>query len=186
MGQLYAQIECDLMRDPDLIGAPMARLLYIQCVLYGRENLTDGLIDRRLLPLIAVDIPTPAKHMATLAAKGKVELDPEGWRIPPDVWTKRNPTRAEVEAGRQAATVRKRSQRDRQRSHTDVPPGQSDDVTRGQNGDSPAHARKPEPEPETKPLWVKDPCGSLRAGNELDAEDEAQLDAFYDRLQDVS
>lgn len=108
----YAQIDCDLPRDPKMLRAgPLPRLLYIQCVLYGRENLTDGRIEEVLLPLIAIDIPKPQALMGKLVAVGLVETTDYGWRIPPHVWGKRNPTRAAVDEKREADRVRKMSGR---------------------------------------------------------------------------
>lgn len=178
MGQLYAQIECDLMRDTDLLGEPLARLLYIQAVLYCRENLTDGRIDRKELILVAVDIPSRDKQIAKLVTIGKLEPTPTGWRIPEHVWRQRNPMKAEVASAREAATQRKRSQRDRQRGHTDVTPGQ--------DGDPRESARKPEPEPEPKPpVWVSTSGHPTRAADQRSIEDEAIIDRFYDGLRTV-
>lgn len=96
---LYAKIDVAIARDPRMIAAgPMARLLYIQAFAYCRENLTDGLIDRLLLPIIAVDIKSPALLMSKLVKVGALEETCDGWRIPLRVWRKYNPMRADVEA----------------------------------------------------------------------------------------
>lgn len=95
---IYAKVDCGLPRDPKLVTAgPLARLLYVQYVLFCRENLTDGELDTVLLPLVALDIPNPKKHIATLVTVGALEESDRGWRIPPEVWAKWNPTKAEVD-----------------------------------------------------------------------------------------
>jgi hypothetical protein len=124
---LYAKIDVALARDPDLIGYPLARLLYIQAFCYGRENLTDGAIDRRLLPLVAPDIPTPAKHVAYLVTIGKLEETPTGWRIPEGVWRRYNPLKSEVDEMRRAEADRKKSYRDKARTNGHVPTGQTEE-----------------------------------------------------------
>lgn len=96
---LYAKIDVALARDPELVGMPLARLMYVHCVLYCRENLTDGHIDRRVLTLAAVDIPNPRKQMdALVKAGGKLEVTEAGWRIPEQVWRRFNPMKEEVDA----------------------------------------------------------------------------------------
>jgi hypothetical protein len=95
---LYAKIDVAFARDPDLVGLPLARLMYVQCLLYARENLTDGAIDSRLLSFVAVDIQRPRRHMDALVKAGKLEETPDGWRIPGHVWRKFNPTKDEVAA----------------------------------------------------------------------------------------
>jgi hypothetical protein len=123
---LYSKIDVSLARDPRMIAAgPMARLLYIQAILYCRENLTDGHIDRLILPLVAVDIPKPSNLMDRLVEVGAIELNGVGWQIPETVWRKYNPTKAEVEQMRQDAADRKRDYRERKRNG-DVPMGQEE------------------------------------------------------------
>ncbi len=122
---IYAKVDCGLPRDPKLVTAgPLPRLLYIQFVLYCRENLTDGVLDAVLLPLVALDIPHAKKHIAALVAVGAIEVDERGWRIPTAVWAKWNPTKAEVDDMRKVAADRKASWRDKQKRDADVPAGQ--------------------------------------------------------------
>ena len=126
MALIYAQIDCDLPRDPRMIRVgPMARLLYIQFVLYSRENLTDGEVERVQLPIVSMDIPRATKCVAALVDVGALEITERGWRIPRDVWVKRNPLREQVESKRKEEADRKKSYRDRQRTSVDVPTGQS-------------------------------------------------------------
>lgn len=150
---LYAKIDCALARDPRLIKVgPLARMLYVQAILYGRENLTDGLVDRVVLNLIAVDIPHPAKLMDTLADVALndplLERTTDGWRIPERTWRKWNPTRTEVNEMRDAEAVRKASWRDKRRTngHRDATATDlSHQDTRVAYG---TRDRQPEPEPE--------------------------------------
>lgn len=121
---LYAKIDVALARDPELVGMPYARLLYIHVVCYCRENLTDGQIDRRVLPLVAVDIPQPSKWMDELVkAGGKLEVTDTGWRIPEQVWSRFNPLKSEVDEMRRVEAERKKSWRDKHRTNGDVPAG---------------------------------------------------------------
>lgn len=120
---LYAKIDVALQRDPDLVGLPLARLIYIQAVCYCRENLTDGQIDRRVLPLIAVDIPQAAKHMNALVTAGKLGVTCAGWRIPERIWKRFNPTKVEVDELRRAEAERKQAWRDKRRRDGIVPLG---------------------------------------------------------------
>lgn len=100
--ELYAMIDLALPRDPNLVAAgPLARLLYVQAWLFSKENLTDGHINEVLLPLVAVDIPNPKKHMAALVRTGALEAVPGGWRIPADVWFRWNKSRGDIEHERE-------------------------------------------------------------------------------------
>lgn len=113
---LYAKIDCGIARDPKMIAAgPHARLLYVQATLFCRENLTDGVVEELVLPIVALDIPTPKKHMQRLVALGALEQIDGGWRIPERVWAKYNPTRAEVDARRADEARRKAEWRESRR-----------------------------------------------------------------------
>ena len=114
MGILYAQIDCDMPRDERVLEAgPMAELLYIRCVLFGRENLTDGHVTRARLPFVAVGIDNACAHMSTLVAVGLMVETAHGWCIPEHVWVKRNPTGEQVEAQRAAKIERQKAWRDK-------------------------------------------------------------------------
>jgi hypothetical protein len=124
---LYAKIDVALARDPRMIAAgPLGRLLYVQTILYCRENLTDGSVDKLVLPLIAIDIPSPAKHMRRLTELGALEQTGVGWQIPEAVWRRYNPMRSEVDDIRRADAERKKSYRDRARTNGRVPVGQTE------------------------------------------------------------
>jgi hypothetical protein len=170
---LFAKIDCALPRDPKMIAAgPMPRLLYVHCVLYAKENLTDGYIDPFVLQLVAIDIPQPRRHMATLVKVGALEVRENGWAIPLDVWQRWNPTASEVTAKRDAkrlAGIRGNHERwhlakgtsdpkcelcaiaesSQQRSHMGSQTDRTcDDLLRGRA--SPETETEPEPETETE------------------------------------
>lgn len=171
MGLLYAQFDCDLPRDPKMLRAgPLARLLYMQCVLYGRENLTDGKIEAVLLPLIATDIPKPHALMAKLADAGLVEVTDYGWRIPPHVWAKRNPTRVQVETKREADRVRKDSKRN--------PGGQTTESGRTNAQEETETEEEPEEEPEPS-AEISDDDDSENTPDGLSSSDLATALATY-------
>ena len=131
MSHLWAKIDVTLPRDTRMIKAgPLARLLYIQCVLYARENLTDGHIDAVLLPVIAVDIPRAKGLMSLLVGVGAVDETEDGWVIPMDRWRRYNPLRSEIDALRKAETERKAAYRVSGRCPEDVPAGQARHATR--------------------------------------------------------
>lgn len=115
---LYAKIDCASVRDPKMIAAgPLGRLIYWQAVLYCRENLTDGRIDALLLPLIALDIPNPKKHMGRLVELGALEPIDGGWQIPDRVWRRWNPLKSEVDEKRAAEAERKAAYRESRRDN---------------------------------------------------------------------
>lgn len=100
-GNLYARFDVAMCRDPRMIEAgPAARMLYVQAVMYAKENLTDGLINARVLHLVAIDLRNPRQLMSKLCQVGAMEEVEDGWQIPETVWRKWNPTRDEVEETR--------------------------------------------------------------------------------------
>lgn len=99
---LYAQIDLDLPDDPKIVAAgAVAEHAYIRIILRCKRHLTDGVIDRRVAALWLHGLRgRPADIMATLERNGLVEEHPDGWRIPPAVWAKRNDSAATIEAKR--------------------------------------------------------------------------------------
>lgn len=150
--ELYAQIACAMPRDPKMIEAGWrARAVYIEAILYCRENLTDGQIDRRALVCWMPDMPVRARtrELSRLAELGLLEVSHTGWYVPVKVWEKWNPSRADVDAKRALERKRKAAYRAKRATVPDV----SADVPTGQR--VPATSRdkqpKPKPEPEPKP-----------------------------------
>ena len=98
-GGLYARFDCGMPRDPKMSQAgALARLIYMEAVMYSKENMTDGLIERVALAHFTVDVDQKTKmkelnRLAKLGALEKVEL---GWRIPEEVWRRWNPLKVEV------------------------------------------------------------------------------------------
>ncbi len=114
---IYAQFEVDMPDDPKIIEVgDLAELVYYRAIMRCREHLTDGVIDRRVVGRWFAGIrgKTPT-HLAALVAVGLLLDHPDGWCIPPHVWTRRNPTKAAVEAKRDAETERKRLWKERHR-----------------------------------------------------------------------
>jgi hypothetical protein len=144
---IYAQLSCEMPRDPRMIAAgPLGRLVYIEAMLYCRENLTDGIIDRLALIFWCPDVPvkTRAKHLDRLTEVGALEQVSDGWQFPEHVWSRWNPSKAEVEGKREAERQRKADYRaKRHASPNDVPTGQVRPAT--------GRPRQPEEEPEPEP-----------------------------------
>lgn len=114
---LYAQMSCTLPDKPEIIDAgPDCELVYYRAILRCRDNLTDGVIDRRRVARWFAGIRgRPKAHLDRLVEVGLLEPHPDGWRIPLSVWIEWNPTREEVDAKREAESERKRLWRERQR-----------------------------------------------------------------------
>lgn len=102
---LYAKLSCAAPRDPRMIAAGwQARAVYVEALLYARENLTDGVIDRRALVFWMPDMPprTRSRHLDRLVELGALEHHEAGWTFPKAVWSRWNPSRAEIDDMRQA------------------------------------------------------------------------------------
>lgn len=139
---LYAPFDTQFPDDPKVIKAGyVAELVYIRCVLKCREALSDGVIDRARIDRWCVGIPNPKKEAARLVKVGLLLLHPDGWQIPPDVWRKWNPLKAEVQAKRDAEAQRKRDYRDRRKQ------GVSQDCPNGTHSPVSHASEQPEPEP---------------------------------------
>jgi hypothetical protein len=158
MSGIYAQVSCSMTRDPRMIAAGwQARAVYVEAILYCRENLTDGIIDRLALPYWMPDLPVKArtKLLDHLVHVGALDACEQGWSFRQGVWSRWNPSRAEVEAKREAEKQRKANYRAKRREGTDV----SEDVPMGQVDYATSRDKQPkkEPEPETK----KEPSSRL-------------------------
>jgi hypothetical protein len=118
---LYGKIDCGLPDKPEIVEVgPLAELAYIRCCLRSRAALTDGLIDRRVIGIWLDRLPgRPETHMKKLCSVGLLEdLGPIGWKIPTNVWSKWNPSRAEVQQKRDDEADRKRRWRE-SRAHSE-------------------------------------------------------------------
>lgn len=179
---LYGQFDCALPRDPRMVAAgPLGRLVYIEASLYCRENLTDGIIDRLILPFFAVDVPSKVRHLNRLADVGALEIIDVGWRIPLTVWRRWNPLKAEVDEHRRAEAERKAEYRAKRKSqpspngtHPDVPTGPScpvpDKVGTRANSHSHSHSHSQSKKEESSSvLTVVDPTHAQ------DDDDEFEL-----------
>lgn len=148
---LYAAIDVGFPDDPKVIDAgDIAELVYLRCVLRCRQHLTDGVIDRRVLPRWLAGIRGKATtHMDRLVEVGLLCTHPDGWCIPLNAWKKWNPTKLEVEEKRDAEKQRKAEWRARQLSQRDT--AGTDVGHQRQSGDVPDVSAPVKPEPALKP-----------------------------------
>jgi hypothetical protein len=142
--ELHAQIACRLPDKVEIIDAgPMPELVYYRACLRVREYLTDGVIARQHLSRWFAGIPHPAKHLARLVEVGLLLDHPEGWQFPDQVWRRWIPTRAAVQAKREAEAERLRAYREQKRAEREA----YDKRTRVRTDSVRAAYREPEPEP---------------------------------------
>jgi hypothetical protein len=147
---IYAQLSCSMTRDPRMIAAGwQARAVYVEAILYCRENLTDGIIDRLAMPYWMPDMPVKArvKLLDRLVEVSALDACDQGWRFPEHVWGRWNPSKADVESKREAEAQRKADYRARRRSGTEP----SEDVPTGHLVLATSRDRQPESEPEPEP-----------------------------------
>jgi hypothetical protein len=150
MGIIYANISCDMPRDPRMIRAGwQARAVYTEAVLYCRENLTDGIIDRVALVYWMPDMPIKlrVKLLDHLASVGALEAHELGWKWPDKVWQAWNPSKQEVADKREAEAKRKADYRAKKKGATDP----SESVPMGQRVTATTCPRQEEEEPKGKP-----------------------------------
>lgn len=85
---LYAKIDVSFPDDPKVVDAgDLAELVYLRCVLRSRQQLTDGVIDRRVAPRWCAGIRGRLNgHFARLVEVGLLAEVPEGWAIPEHAW----------------------------------------------------------------------------------------------------
>lgn len=143
---LFAQIDCSFPDRPDIAEAgDLAELVYMRAVLRCRDNLTDGVIDRRVVSRWFAGIRGKSvTHLEKLVSVGLLNHHPDGWCIPIEVWTKWNPTKADVQEKRAAEAERVRAYREKKYARTH-------DV-RTENVQS--EYAQPEPEPEPEPITL--------------------------------
>jgi hypothetical protein len=149
----YANIACDLPRDTKMLMAGwQGRAVYVEGVLFARENLTDGVLERVALPLWMPDmnVKTRAKHLDRLAELGALETLDNGWRFPTHVWSRWNPSRSEVESKREAERQRKAEYRERRRREREVSDECPNVVPLGRMGPGTSRGAQTETETETE------------------------------------
>jgi hypothetical protein len=105
---LYVKLDVEYAHDPKMIDAgPMAELLYVRALCFAKRSMKDGFIAERQLPAVALGIPAPHKHAATLVEVGAWEKTTGGWNI--TSWLKRNKSAAriahEIEARRMKSVM---------------------------------------------------------------------------------
>lgn len=129
--ELHAQIACGLPFELMKRGVPwQERAVYVEAVLFCRERLTDGIIHRALLPMWMPDMSPKARaaRLDALVNTGALLEHEDGWQFPPHVWSRWNPSKAEVDEKRRQEAERKAEYRERRRmSQRDID-GTSADV----------------------------------------------------------
>ena len=164
-GGLYARFDCGMPRDPKMSRAgALARLIYMEAVMYSKENMTDGLIERVALAHFTVDVDqkTKTKELNRLAKLGALENVPLGWKIPEEVWRRWNPLKVEVDAKRAAAAEKKAQYRAAKKAGTtesvhDVSPSDTLGTRQVVQGLSSTPEPEPVPVPKTEPVPVPEP-----------------------------
>jgi hypothetical protein len=140
--ELHAQIACRLPDKVEIIDAgPMAELVYYRACLRCREYLTDGVIARAHLTRWFAGIAHPTKHLARLVDVGLLEPHADGWQFPDDVWRRWIPTRAAVQAKREAEAERLRAYREQKRAEREA----YDERTNVRGADVRGAYKQPEP-----------------------------------------
>lgn len=147
---LYVSLACKLPDKAEIIEVgDIAELVYYRAIMRCRENLTDGVIDRRVISRWFAGIRgKPAAHLDRLQGVGLLVGHPDGWSIPGEVWREWNPTAAEVDAKRDAETERKRRWKEQQRDNSATASRQARDRQPESKSKSES---KSESKPESKP-----------------------------------
>lgn len=170
-GEIFVQLSVNMADDPKMRAlarfgrdARRARDLYVQMILYCRENLSDGRVPDDQLGILAYpDSPAVGRKDAErLAEVGLVERDGDGWHVP--AFLKRNPSRAQVRAD-QAQKARGGLRGNHNRWHVrraisdpDCPLCDS----------TPPPPPEPEPEPPDDPDPDRSPDRSSDPGSDID------------------
>lgn len=98
---LYVKLDAEYPTDDEFIEAgPMAELLYVRGLCFCKRKLLNGTISRNQLSTVALGIPSPLKHAATLVDVGLWETTDAGWFI--CAWFKRNKSAEQITETREA------------------------------------------------------------------------------------
>lgn len=157
MAELFAQIACAMPRE--LAAKSLGwqeRAVYTEAIYYGRENLTDGVIDRGTLAFWMPDMPVKEriKRLDTLRERGALLAHPDGWCFPEHVWFKWGKTKAQVDELREKEAERKKKYREKNKAATgaseNVPTGRDVTATRCPNESEIQPQSDVQPETETE------------------------------------
>jgi hypothetical protein len=99
VSDLWVPLDVNYWKGDLLDAGPLAELLYVRGLSFCKEHLTDGLIRRSQLVLVAVGIPDPTEQARALVSIGAWVEHSEGWLVP--AFLDRNRTKAAVEAEKQ-------------------------------------------------------------------------------------
>ena len=105
----WVKLDDTFVEHPKVLAAgPLAAWLHVCAISYCNRNLTDGLVPKAVASRLA-DVSGPAKHIASLVREGLwIEQDHE--YLLHD-YLEYQPSRAQVEAEREAAKKRMASSR---------------------------------------------------------------------------
>lgn len=114
MSGLFVPLDANYNEDPKILRAgALPELVHIRGLALCKRLLTDGVIEQVQLPGLTLGIPgRPLDHVSILIREGLWAEHPLGWLVVS--WTKRNKTRAQVEADkakRKAAAVKANHER---------------------------------------------------------------------------
>lgn len=132
---LFIRISTRIFDDPKVLQVgPNGLWLYVQGLCYAKENMTDGVVPKAILPRLSVGIRFGSTTARALVDAGLWEDSSDSWRVPADKWEKYQTTKAQVDQRREATKQRVAAHRSRKRNS----------VTHGGCNTTP----EPEPEPE--------------------------------------
>ena len=158
---IYAMVECTVLTDVRFrkVG-PAGVTMWLMALLHCKAHLSDGFVPDEALQLCSGGARNVHATAHKLVEAGLWERFEGGYGQSPETWAKHQTTRADVEADREAARVRKANERKRKRelearrvteeSQRDNPQasGQSGpNVTRDPR--APAQSQRPEPRVQT-------------------------------------
>lgn len=131
----WVKLDDGFFRNPKAIAAgPNGRALYLAGLCFCAQGLTDGVIDKRALQIVAADAAVKPSTADVLVREG-LWLEDDAAYVVPD-YLSYNPSRAQVLAEREAARIRQQSHRDRQRESAERSASPSPPVPDGSNSSS--------------------------------------------------
>jgi hypothetical protein len=108
----WIRLDVDVLTDPKVMGTGWeGAILYLWGLTYAGKHETDGLIPEPALEAVPRWLKRPAVIATNLVAAGLWETAKDGWKI--HNFTKRQPTKAELDARRKAEDDRRRAEADR-------------------------------------------------------------------------
>ena len=158
---LFVKLNAEYNTDDEFIEVgPMAELLYIRALAFCKRKMLDGTISTGQLISVALGIPAPAKHAASLVRVGLWEATADGWTV--TGWAKWNKSAAEITDEQES---RRRASMEANHAQHHVGPGKKKspkcELCRAEHAPKSApksettrtrgRLQEPEPEPEPEP-----------------------------------